>query len=411
MPKLTDTAVRNFKFVDKQYKRPDGQGLYLLVTAAGKYFRYDYRHSGKRKTLALGVYPDISLSEARAGLEAARKQLRDGVDPAAQRRAQRLHGSESAANTYEVIAREWYAVKAKGWAKSHAGKIIRRQEQYMFPWIGQHAIADIAPMDVLAALRRVEKAGLGETAHRALQASSRIFNYAIQTGRATQNPAAALKGALEPIEESHFAAVVDPAQVGALLRAIREYKGSLVTARALRFGALTFVRPGELRHAEWNEINVEEARWTIPAAKMKSRREHIVPLSTQCLEILEELRPFTGKSRYIFPGIRDRKRPLSDGTINAALRNLGYTADIMTGHGFRAMASTLLNEHGWPSDAIERQLAHRAGNKIRAIYDRSELLPERREIMQWWADYLDHLAEGKNPPPQTKPRRQRAADP
>ena len=369
--------------------------MFLLVNPNGsKWWRLKYRIDGKQKLLSLGVYPDVGLKDARARRDEARKQIADGIDPSHVRQAQKSAKSERAANSFEAIAREWYAKFSPKWAKSHASKILRRLAMDVFPWIGARPIAEINAPEVLSVLRRIEKRGAIETAHRARESCGQIFRYAIATGRAERDVAADLRGALQPVITKHHASITEPKAIGALLRDLAEYKGSPITKAALKLAPLVFLRPGELRHAEWTEINLDTAEWRIAADKMKAKVQHIVPLSKQAVEVLNEVRPITGEGRYAFPSVRTPDRPMSENTVNAALRRLGYASDEMTGHGFRSMASTLLNENGWNRDAIERQLAHGERDAVRAAYNYAEFLPERREMMQWWADYLDKLALG-----------------
>jgi len=390
---LTDTAIRNSKPQNKQYKMTDEKGMYLLVNKAGKYFRLDYRFAGKRKTLALGVYPDVKLVEAREKRNEARKMIANGIDPSQARKVKKSIQIEQSENGFEAIAREWHAKYSSIWADSHAKKIIRRFELYIFPRLGTRPIAEITPPELLAVLRRVESKGILETAHRAQQNCGQVFRYAIATGRAERDPSADLRGALAPVKHGRMATITDPKKIGELLRAIDGYEGIPVTKCALKLAPLVFVRPGELRHAEWSEIDLDKVEWRIPAEKMKMKDPHIVPLSTQALEILNEIQPITSQGRYVFPSVRTNSRPMSENTILAALRRMGYTKEEMSGHGFRAMASTVLHEQGWPSDIIERQLAHAERNSIKAAYNHAQHLPERRRMMQAWADYLDRLKE------------------
>lgn len=396
---LTDTAIRNAKPgttpagkpTDKPYKLADSGGLYLEVSPkGGKYWRLKYRFEGKEKRLAFGVYPEVTLKEARQKRDEARKKLSQGIDPSAERKATKTAASE----TFEAIYREWLDKFGPGWAESHKENIMRRIEKDMLPWIGARPIVELKAADLLAALRRIEARGALESAHRTKQAVGQVFRYAVATGRAERDPTADLRGALPPASKGFFAAITEPRAIGELLRAIDGYQGSFVVRCALRLAPLVFVRPGELRAAEWAEIDPERAEWRIPAHRMKMKDAHIVPLSRQALAILDELRPLTGAGRFLFPGERAPNRPISDGTLNAALRRLGYASDEMTGHGFRAMACSLLNEQGWNRDAIERQLAHAERNKVRASYHRAEHLAERRRMMQGWADYLDGLRAG-----------------
>jgi len=388
---LTDTAIRNAKPQSKQYKLTDEKGMYLLVNKAGKYFRLDYRFAGKRKTLALGVYPDVKLVEAREKRDDARKMIANGVDPGQTRKVQKSIQIEQTENSFEAIAREWHGKYSSNWAGSHAKKIIRRFELHIFPWLGNRPIAEITPPELLAVLRRIESQGIMETAHRAQQNCGQVFRYAIVTGRVERDPSADLRGALAPVKHGHMATITEPKKIGELLRAIDGYEGTPVAKCALRMAPLVFVRPGELRHAEWNEIDLDKAEWRIPAEKMKMKDPHIVPLASQVVEVLFEILPITGQGQYVFHSVRTNFRPMSENTVLAALRRMGYTKEEMSGHGFRAMASTVLHEQGWPSDIIERQLAHAERNSIKAAYNHAQHLPERRKMMQAWADYLDKL--------------------
>ncbi|MEW8102018.1 MAG: integrase arm-type DNA-binding domain-containing protein [Candidatus Thiodiazotropha endolucinida] len=390
---LTDSAIRNAKPRDKQYKLTDGGGLYLLITPkGGKWWRLDYRFNNQRKTLSMGVYPDTSLKSARNKRDAARQQIADGIDPSEARKAEKA--ARTSENSFEAIAREWWGKRARNWSESHASRIILRLENDVFPWVGSKPMGDISPLELLTVLRRVERRGAIETAHRIHQSCSQIFRYAISTLRAERDPAADLKGALPSTRQKHHASITEPKRIGELLRAIDGYQGQFVTRCALQLAPLVFVRPGELRHAEWSEIDLDKAEWRIPAKKMKMSTVHIVPLSTQAVAILNEIKPLTGTGKYVFPGVRSNKRAMSENTVTGALRRLGYASGEMTGHGFRSMASTILNEQGWHKDAIERQLAHMERNSIRAAYNYAEYLPERVKMMQAWADYLDGLKGG-----------------
>ncbi|MEZ5585231.1 MAG: tyrosine-type recombinase/integrase [Candidatus Competibacteraceae bacterium] len=392
---LTDTAIRNAKPSGKLFKLYDQKGLYLLVTAAGgKWWRIDYRFVGKRQTLSLGVYPDVTLKEARDKCAEVRKQIAAGIDPSVHRKAQKSAHAERAANSFELVAREWFMKHSPNWAENHASKIIRRLEKDIFPWLGLRPIADITPPELLAVVRRIEHRGALETAHRVLQNCGQVFRYAVATGRAERDPSQDLRGALPPARETHHASITDPKAIGQLLRAINGYQGSFITQCALRLAPLVFVRPGELRRAEWTEIDLDNGEWRVPASKMKARDPHTVPLSSQALAILRELYPVTGDGRYLFPSVRSLSRPMSENTVNGALRRLGYDKDEMTGHGFRSMASTILHEQGWPTDVIERQMAHAERNNVKAAYNFAQHLPERRRMMQAWADYLDALKSG-----------------
>lgn len=393
---LSDTAIRKIKPLDKAFKLTDEKGLFLLVHPNGsKYWRQKYRFDGKEKQLALGVYPDVSLKDARERRDEARKLLANGVDPGAARKAKKAAGENNAANSFEVIAREWFAKFSAKWVPSHADKILRRFERDLFPWLGTRPIADIKAPELLQALRKIEARGSLDTAHRALQNCGQVFRYAIATGRAERDPSPDLKGALPPAVETHLAAMTDPKDVAALLRAIDDYKGFYVTRYALRLAPLTFVRPGELRKAEWSEMDLDAAEWNIPAERMKLRLPHLVPLSTQAVTLLRELHAYTGNSRYVFPGARSNGRPMSDNAILAALRRMGFAKDEMSGHGFRAMARTILDEVlGVRPDFIEHQLAHAVRDPNGRAYNRTAHLAERRKMMQQWADYLDKLKAG-----------------
>jgi integrase len=393
---LTDTAIRNAKSREKQYKLSDEKGMYVLVKKAGKYFRLDYRFGGNRKTLALGVYPDVKLQEAREKRDDARKLIANGVDPAQMRKATKVMQVAQTANNFEAVAREWFIKHSPSWAESHSKKIIRRFELYIFPWLGSRPISEITPPELLSVLRRIESRGILETAHRTHQNCGKVFRYAIATGRAERDPSADLRGALVPVKHGRMATITEPKKIGELLRAIDGYEGTPVAQCALRLAPLVFVRPGELRHAEWTEIDLDNAEWRIPAEKMKMKDPHIVPLSKQAVKVLSEIQPITGQARYVFPSVRTNSRPMSENTVLAALRRMGYTKEEMCGHGFRAMASTVLHEQGWPSDIIERQLAHAERNSIKAAYNHAQHLPKRRKMMQAWADYLDSVKTKAN---------------
>ena len=390
---LTDTTIRNTKPKDKPFKLTEGGGLYLLVNPNGsRWWRLRYRIEGKEKLISLGVYPEVSLKEAREKRDESRKMIRDGIDPSQAKKAQKA--SDSGADSFETIAREWFAKFSPTWTPSHGERIIRRLERDIFPWIGKRPIAEVKAPELLTVLRRIEERGAVDTAHRASQNCGQVFRYAVATGRAERDPTGDLRGAIPPTKQTHHASITDPREIGALLRAIDAYEGGLIVRCALRLAPLVFVRPGELRKAQWSEINWDKSEWVIPAERMKMREKHIVPLSRQSLEILRELQPLTGDGKYLFPSPRTSDRPMSDNAILSALRRMGYTGDQMTGHGFRSMASTLLNEQGWHRDAIERQLAHAERDSIRAAYNYAEHMPERRRMMQSWADYLGELRKG-----------------
>lgn len=392
---LTDAGIRKARPTDKPQKLADGGGLYLLLNPNGsRWWRYKYRFEGKEKLLSLGTYPETSLAEAREKHAAARKRLQAGTDPGAHRKAEKAAGAERAANSFAVVAEEWLAKQTGKMSPATYEKARWTFDTLVNPWIGNRSIADIDAPEMLKLLQRIEERGAHETAHRTKQRCGQIFRYAIATGRAKHDPTADLKGALTPVAVKHRAAITDPTKVGELLRAIESYTGSLVVRTALKLAPLLFVRPGELRQAEWAEFDLDNVQWRIPGSKMKMREEHIVPLPSQAVAILHELHPLTGSGRYVFPGERSRQRPMSDAAVNAALRRMGFDKDTMTGHGFRAMASTCLNEMGWAPDVIERQLAHAERNKVRAAYNRASHIAERRKMMQAWADYLDGLRNG-----------------
>jgi len=395
MPKrivpLTDTKVRTIKPTEKPQKYFDGGGLFLLVTpTGGKLWHLKYRIGGKENRIALGAYPDVSLLEARQKRDHARSLVVTGVNPSDIKKAQKAADTDET-ETFEVIAREWHAKFSPSWAASHGDKIIRRLELYIFPWLGDRPIKSITAPGLLAALRRVEAKGTLETAHRTQQNCGQVFRYAVATGRAERDPTGDLRGAIPPASAKHMATITDPKEIAGLLRSIDDYMGGIVTRCALQLAPLVFVRPGELRQAEWAEINLEAAEWRIPAEKMKAGVLHIVPLSRQALDVLREIQPLTGHGRYVFPSPRTDSRPMSSNAVLSALRRMGYAKDEMSGHGFRSMASTLLNEQGWNRDAIERQLAHAERNSVRAAYNYAEFMPDRKKMMQAWADYLDSI--------------------
>jgi len=391
---LKDVTIRSVKPKERAYKLADEKGLFLFVKPNGsKSWRFKYRFAGKEKLLSIGLYPEVSLAYARDVRDKARKLLIEKIDPALTKQASKRAAKLTAENSFESIAREWYIKHSSKWTPSHGERIIRRLEKDIFPWLGRRPIIEMTAEELLNTLRRIESRGAIETAHRAHQNCGQVFRYAIATGRAEQDVTLGLRGALPPAKKRHHASIIKPQAIGELLRAISDYQGYFVTKCALRLAPLVFVRPGELRKAEWSEFNFEASEWRIPAEKMKMRVTHIVPLSTQTISILEELRPLTGDGKYVFPSIRSPKRPMSENTVLAALRRLGYSKAEMTGHGFRSMAATLLNEQGWNRDAIERQLAHAERNNVRAAYNYAEYLPERRKMMQHWADYLDELTQ------------------
>ncbi len=391
---LTDTAVKNAKPTDKPRKLFDERGLFLLVApAGGKWWRLKYRFDGKEKRLSLGVYPDVNLKDARNRRDAARKLLADGIDPSENRKAQKAAKQDRAANSFEVVAREWYAKQAPTWAPSHGDKIIRRLERDVFPWLGARPIADVLARDLLPVLRRIESRGAPETARRALSNCGQVFRYAVATGRAERDPSGDLRGALTPAKSKHFAAITEPKQAAELLRTLDGYQGTLTVTCALRLAPLVFVRPGELRKAEWAHIDLDAAEWRYTVSKTKTA--HIVPLATQAVTILREIHALTGAGRYVFPSARGNGRPMSENAVLVALRRLEVGKDEMSGHGFRAMARTILDEVlGVRPDLIEHQLAHAVRDPNGRAYNRTAHLAERKKMMQQWADYLDKLKAG-----------------
>jgi integrase len=395
---LTDIEIRKTKPQDKPFKLADSKGLYLLVNPkGGKLWRFDYRFQGKRKTLALGAYPEVSLSKARERLDEARRLLADGIDPMADRRAAKEATLQRAKNSFEAIAREWLALNTGKWAETTHRHIKERLENNIFPWLGERPVADIAARELLGVLNKTVERGRIDTAQRVRSDCGRVFRYAVATGRAERDPTADLAGALPSAKTTHRATLVEPKQVGELLRAIDAYTGTFIVRAAFKLAPLVFLRPGELVQAEWSEFDFDAGEWRIPGGRMKMGGRHIVPLSRQAVEILRDLHPLTGTGQFVFPGVINNKVHMSRESIRAALIRMGYGPDSdtpMTSHGFRGMASTLLHEQGWPSDVIERQLAHAERNKIKAAYNHAEHLPERRKMMQAWADYLDGLKQG-----------------
>ncbi len=387
---LSDTAIRKAKPTGATQRLSDGGGLYLEISpAGGKWWRLKYRHLGKEKRLSLGTYPDTGLADARDKRDAARKLLAAGVDPGAHRKAEKAAGIERAANSFEVVAREWLA--KRDWVAGYKVKVAAWLENDVFPWVGPRPVSEITAPEFLSAVRRVEARGAIESAHRILQNCGQVMRYAIATGRAERNPVADLKGALPAAPERHHAAITDANAIGGLLRAIDGYTGTFTVRCALKLAPLLFVRPGELRQAEWAEFDLDAGEWNIPAARMKMREPHLVPLSAQAVAILRELEPLTGAGRrYVFPSARSPKRPMSDNAMNAALRRMGFDKDTMTGHGFRAMARTVLDETlGFRPDYIEHQLAHAVRDPNGRAYNRTAHLAERRKMMQAWAYHLD----------------------
>lgn len=400
---LSNIQVEKAKAREKDWKLFDEKGLYLLVKTTGhKWWRFKYRFGARsegkagkaEKVLALGVYPDVSLKRAREKRDTARQLVADGIDPGQQRKADEQAQRHAHLNTFEALAREWLARQT--WGESHGARNLRRLEQHVFPWIGAVAVTVVTRPDLREVLQRIERTGHIETAYRVLQLCSGIFEYAIAEEICKHSPCIGLSKTLPARPTRHHASITNPKEVGELLRAIEGFSGTFTVACALRIAPLLFVRPGELRKADWSEFDLDGAhpQWRIPAARMKMREQHIVPLAKQAVAILRELHPLTGPTGYVFPSVRNWSRPMSENTLNAALRRLGYDKETMTAHGFRSLASSILNEQHWNKDAIERQLAHGERDKIRAAYNHADYLSERRTMMQAWADYLDGLRAG-----------------
>jgi integrase len=393
---LTDTAIRNAKPAEKPIRLFDGGGLYLEISPnGGKWWRLKFRVDGKEKRLSLGVYPDVGLKDARERRDSNRKLLAQGVDLSANRKATEAARADQLGNSFEVIGREWFVKRFSAPNALYRERLLGRLEKDIYPWVGKTPITELKAPLILSMLRRIEDRGAIEMASRALQYCSQIFRYAISTGRAEYNPCGDLRGALQPLKKTHRAALTEPKAVGQLLRAMDSYEGYFVTKCALRLIPLVFVRSGELCHAEWKEIDLDKAEWNIPAEKMKMGEPHLVPLSSQAVDVLRELQALTGNGRYVFPCARSTHRPMSNMAILAALRRMGFTKDEMTVHGFRAMARTMLDEQlKVRPDYIEHQLAHAVRDPNGRAYNRTSHLPERRKMMQLWASYLDDLREG-----------------
>jgi integrase len=388
---LTELEIRASKAKPKPYKLYDEKGLFLLVKPNGaRLWRFKYAYSGVEKLLSLGAYPEVPLKRARAKRDEARRLVADAVDPSAKRKSEK----SAQAQTFAAVAKEWLETKRKTLTQSTWARDRDQLVKLVGPYLGNHPIAQIEAPELLAVLKRLERRGVRDTAHRVRAVCGRVFRYAIATGRAKRDPSSDLKGALAPKATKHYAAITEPTKVGQLMRAIAEYDGQRTTHAALQLAPYVFVRPGELRGAQWTEFDLERAEWRIPAERMKMGETHIVPLSRQSVAILRDLHPFTGGNRYLFPAIGSQVRPLSENTLGAALRRIGYSSEEMTAHGFRTLASRLLNEQGWHPDLIKLQLAHKERNKVRAAYNRAQRLGERRKLMQAWADYLDGLRSG-----------------
>ena len=394
---LSATAINNAKPKDKPYKLTDEKGLYLFIQATGsKLWRFDYRFLNKRKTLALGSYPDVSLSHARDKRDKARSLLANDppIDPSENRKAEKSSKLLSNENSFEVISREWWQLHMKNKAESHKNKVIRRFELYLFPWIGSKPISEITAPQVLETIKRIEKLNILETAHRTLQTAGQVFRYAVQTGRAIRDVTVDLKGALPPTSVKHMAAFTEPKQIAELLRAIDSFSGTLTVQCALRLSPLVFVRPSELRQAKWSDIDLDSGEWRYLVSKTKT--DHLVPLSTQAIDILRTIHPLSGHGEYVFQGGHSPLRPMSEAAVNAALKRMGYdTQSEITGHGFRAMARTILHEQlNIDPHIIEHQLAHSVPDALGAAYNRTKFIKQRKVMMQTWADYLDELKAG-----------------
>jgi integrase len=394
---LSDTAIRNAKPQEKQYKLHDEGGLFIIVRpSGGKLWRLKYRYQGKEQQLTVGTYPTIGLKEARARRDDAKKLLAAGANPGVEKKRQTAAAAIAAENTFKAVAEEFIDKRERDGLADATLVKARWFLSLLEPALGRRPISDIEPAEVLTVLKEIEKKGNNETAKRTREFAARVFRYAIVTSRAKQNPAAELSMALVAPKTEHHAAIINAQEVGALLRAIEGYEGNITTRLALKLLPHVFVRPGELRHAEWAEFDFDEAVWRVPEGKMKMRVEHVVPLSRQAVAILKEASDVRGHSKYVFPAVRTWLRPMSENTLNAALRRMGYTSDEVTAHGFRTTASTLLNEsRKWSPDAIERALAHKDKNAVRGIYNRGAYWDERVEMAQWWSDYLDKLRDGK----------------
>ena len=402
---LTDTFIKQAKWTGKPTgdKHSDGHGLYLHVKESGKYWRMAYRHLGKQKTLAIGIYPAVTLAQARKATEKARGLLAQDIDPSQAKQEAKAHAKAMERNTFEEVAREFHQTKSDGWSKRHADKWLSGMQAYLFPSLGGKAIASITAPMLLDVLRLVEKRGIIETVHTLKQSAGQVFRYGIQTGKCERNPAADLQGALKPIVTKHMSAILEPAKVGEFLRACEGYSGHPSTRVALLLSALLFQRPANIRQMQWDWVDFDQAMLTIPAEHMKrtvhgkvNGRPHLVPLCRQSLALLNEIKPLTGQGIYVFPSTRTQSRPMSDVTLNAAMRRMGFTKDEMTAHGFRAMARTLMIEKlsGISPDVIEAQLAHGKSGPLGMAYDRTEYMEQRRTMMQQWGDYLDRLRTG-----------------
>ena len=391
--KLRDITIKNAKSKEKPYPLSDGQSLYIeIMPNGGKYWRLRYRFAGKQKRIAFGVYPEVGIKEAREKASKARQLLRDGLDPSDVKRERKLQSHISAESSFSIVAKEWFDKEKLHWSEGHTIRVDRFVQKYLNPDLGKRPISEISPQELLAVLRKKESEGRHNTAHRVKQTAGQIFRYAVATGRAPRDPSRDLDGALTKPVEKHFAAITDPAGVKKLLIAMDGFDGTKVVEVALKLSPLVFVRPKELRHMAWSEVDLEKRLWSIPAEKMKLKLSHLVPLSSQAVDLLKEIEPHTGRYKYVFPNARGISRPLSENGVRTALRTLGYTNEQMTPHGFRAMARTLLDEVlGYRIDWIEHQLAHAVKDTNGRAYNRTTHIEQRREMMQKWSDYLDSL--------------------
>lgn len=385
---LTDKSIKSFKPLDKQYKKSDSNGLYILVHPNGsKYWKLKYRIHGKEKTLSIGVYPEISLLEAREKVFEARKKIKEHIDPSQEKKVRKLTARVSSENSFEAIAREWVELQKERWTDKHNQKVLRKLEMYVFPKIGYRPISEITAPELLVILRDIEREDKLDLATRICQTSGQIFRYAIRTGRAERDVSADLKGALKTRKAKHLNYLAEK-DIPEFLKNLERYEGEYQTKLGLKFLMLTMVRTGELRGAKWDEVDFKEKIWKIPAERMKMREPHIVPLSSQVMELLKELKKLNSSYQYIFPNRNNPQTFISENTLLFALYRMGYH-NRTTAHGFRAMASTILNEKGFNPDWIEKQLAHGDRNSVRASYNHAQHIPERRDMLQWWADYLD----------------------
>ena len=392
---LTETRIRAAKSQSKDYKLADEKSLYLLIKVQdSKLWRMGYRFEGKQKTIAFGKYPDVSLAQARERRDSARKLLAEGIDPGSAKKSAKNNRNDELSNSFEAIAREWHSSYMKGKAESHSEKVIRRFELYVFPYIGKMPISDIKPLDILQTIKRIEKLNILETAHRTLQTIGQVFRYGVQTGKLERSPAIDLKGALPARNVKHFAAFTEPDQVANFLRSLDSLSGGITVQNAVKLAPLLFCRPSELRKMRWDELDLENRQWQYFVGKVK--KDHLVPLSKQAVAFLQELQPISGHLPYVFKGGRDPKRPMSESAVNAALKRLGYdTQTEITGHGFRAMARTMLHERlDMDPHFIEHQLSHAVPDALGTAYNRTKFIAQRTEMMQVWADYLDELKAG-----------------